>query len=111
MVNQILVNEVEQKTKSMPPELSAVLVILNADNELRTKALPFVDIKKSEIDWNGVFGNAFGSGHRAACVWAKSLWTDQAPAKVDIFDRSFSISPTLQAVVLKALAIRWGLTS
>ena len=109
MVNQILVNEVEQKTNSMPPELSAVLVILNADNELKTKALPFVNVEKQEIDWNGIFGNAFGSGHRAACVWAKSLWTDQAPAKVDAFDRAFSMSPGLRAAVIRALMIRWGL--
>ncbi len=109
MVNQVLVKKVEQTTNPLPPELAAVLVIFNADDELRAKALPFVNVEKREIDWNGIFKNGFGSGHRAACVWAKSLWTDQAPAKVDPFDRAFSMNAPLKAAVLNALAIRWGM--
>ena len=109
MVNQNLAVKFEQETNSLPPELSAVLTILNADNELKTKALPFVNVDKKEIDWNSIFKNAFGSGHRAAIVWAKCLWTDSAPAKVDAFERAFSMSPSLRAAVARALTIRWGL--
>ncbi len=109
MLNQ---NEKQETPKSsLPPELRAVLLILDSDDELKRKALPHVNVERQDINWNGIFENDFGSGHRACLCWAKSLWTDRTPAKVDIFDRSFSMSPRLQTVVLRAVAIRWGLAS
>jgi hypothetical protein len=109
MLNQ---NEKQETPKAvLPPELKAVLTILELDDELKAKALPHVNVARQDINWNGIFENDFGSGHRACLLWAKSIWTDRSPAKVDIFDRSFSMSPRLQAAVLKALAIRWGLAS
>jgi hypothetical protein len=86
-------NEKQQSPKTiLPPELRAVLTILESDDELKRKALPHVNIERQDINWNNIFANDFGSGHRACLSWAKSLWTDRAPSRV-------------------ALAIRWGLAS
>lgn len=93
----------------LPTQLRAVLTIVNADHELCTKALPFINIERQEVDWSGVFKNNLGSGHRAALVWAKSLYRDEAPVKIDPFDRALSMDANLRGAVLKAVAIRWGL--
>ena len=95
--------------QAMPSPLRAVLRIVTADEELKTKALPFVNVERQEIDWQNIFKNAFGSGHRAALVWAKAMWLDESPAKVDAFDRAFSMNNNLRQAVLDALTIRWGL--
>ncbi len=92
------------------PELRAVLTILNADEELRLKALPHVSVERREINWERIFRNDFGSGHRAALLWAKSLFRDEAPAKVDPFDRAFSMDNHLRVAVINAIAIRWGVS-
>jgi hypothetical protein len=107
MLNQ---NEKQETPKSiLPPGLRAVLLIPKSDEEIKRKALPHVNVERQDINWNSIFANDFGSGHRACLSWAKSLWTDRAPSRVDIFDRSFSMSPRLQATVVRDLAIRWGL--
>lgn len=109
MVNQNN-NETTKQTQSpLPSELRAVLTILEADTELKTKALPCVDLEKREINWNKIFSQDFATGHRAALVWAKALWLDQAPVKSDPFDRAFSMDTHLRTAVVQALAIRWGL--
>ena len=66
MVNQNNNVVVQQIQKPLPRELQAVLTILEADAEMKTKALPCVDIEKREINWNRIFSQDFGSGHRAA---------------------------------------------
>ena len=86
-----------------------MLVIVTADQELRSKALPFVDIERQEVNWSEIFKNDLGSGHRAAILWAKSLYRDEAPAKVDPFDRALAMDVNLRGAVLQAIAIRWGL--
>jgi len=107
MVNQ---NAIAQQAQTpFPSELRAVLTILEADAEMKNKALPCVDFQRREINWNKIFSQDFGSGHRAALLWAKALWTDQAPAKSDPFDRAFSMETHLRVAVIQALAIRWGL--
>ena len=95
--------------RELPLELWAVLLIFNADDELRTKALPFVNIERQTIDWDRISSHYFGSGHSAAVLWAKAIWLDQMPPKSDPFDRAFSMDNRLRFVVLKALGIRWGL--
>lgn len=104
-------NAKQNKTtkNELPTQLRAVLTIVNADQELCTKALPFINIERQEVDWSGIFKNDLGSGQRAALVWAKSLYRDEAPAKVDPFDRALSMDANLRGAVLKAVAIRWGL--
>lgn len=100
--------QTQRKVTGSSP-LSAALVILKADDELKTKTMKFVNFEKKEINWNGVFSQDFGSGHRAALLWAKSIFLDRAPAKVDPFDRVYSMDMHLRIAVLNALYIRWGL--
>ncbi len=96
--------------KNLPTQLRAVLTIIASDDELRIKALPYVNIDRREIDWSGIFNQDFGRGHRASVVWAKILWLDETPAKVDPFNQAFSMSPHLLHAVLEAIAIRWGIS-
>lgn len=106
-------NQIENTNTAskLPTELRAVVTVLSADAELKLKALPHVNIERREINWNKMFSQDFGSGHRAAILWAKALWVDEAPAKVDPFDRAFSMDPHLRAAVIQGLAIRWGLAA
>ena len=95
--------------KSLPGELRAVIHILSADDELRSKALPFVDINKHEVNWYGLSQNYFGSGHSSAIMWAKSIWSASQPKHFDLLERSSSMDSTVRKSVLEALAISWGL--
>lgn len=88
-----------------------MLVIFNADGELRRKALPHVSVWSSHsIDWESVMENDFGSGHCAAVKWARAIWEDRVPeGRSDPFERAFAMDGWLRGTVLKALAVRWGL--
>ena len=58
MVNQNQNVVVQQGQDPLPSELRAVLTILEADTEMKTKALPSVDLQKREINWNKIFSPA-----------------------------------------------------
>jgi hypothetical protein len=90
--------------------LRAVLTIFNSDEELKRKALPYVDIESERIDWEGIFQNDFGGGHGAAVKWSQAIWEDRTPEGADPFCRALAMDDYRRRVVLKALAIRWGLT-
>lgn len=89
-------------------ELRAVLRIFQYDEELRAKALPFLDVGRHSIDWEGIGENDFGGGHSAAVLWAKAIWCSRIETKSDPFDRGFAMNSGLQLAVIEALAIRWG---
>ncbi len=93
----------------LPSQFRAVLKIVSADQELRRKALPHVDLERREVNWTEIFNSDLGSGHRAALIWAKALYRDEAPPRADVFDRAFAMDGSLRSVVLEAVAIRWGL--
>lgn len=86
-----------------------MLTIFTVDEELRSKALPFVDIERDRIDWNGILNNDFGGGHGAAVKWAYAIWGDCVPEGADPFTRAFAMDDRLRIAVLTALTIRWGL--
>lgn len=90
-------------------ELRAVLAIFNVDEELKRKALPFVDIDRESIDWDGVLDNDYGGGHGAAIKWSQAVWGDCVPEGADLFCRAFAMDDRLRHSVIRALAIRWGL--
>ena len=94
--------------RHIPCEMDAALHILNYDEELKRKTLPFVDIEKQAIDWYGIFRQHFGSGHHAAVLWAYCLWADKAPT-VNPFEAAFSMEAGLRRTVIQAIAIRWCL--
>ncbi len=99
----------QRREEPLPRELRAVLTIFNADGELRRKALPYVSIERQSVDWDGILENDFGGGHSAAVLLARCIWTDSVPKGSDPFDRAFAMDGWLRQIVLKALAIRWGL--
>ena len=94
---------------SLPRELRAVLHIVTADEELRAKALPHINIERQSVNWPNIWSNDFGGGHSAALIFAQALWCDRVETKSDPFDRAFAMDRTLQIVCIEALAIRWGL--
>jgi hypothetical protein len=104
-------NAVEQQLdqSKLPTQLRAVLRIVTADEELKQKALPFVNIQRREIDWQSIFRHDLSSGHRAALIFAKICWLDEMPLKADPFDRAFSMDQRLRVAVLEALSIRWNI--
>ena len=99
----------EAKHRPVPSELLAVLTILGADDELKVKALPHVDIERREVNWFAISQNPFGSGHMAAIMWAKCLWSMRNPSHFNLFERSFSMDDSLRAAVLRGIGIAWGL--
>lgn len=92
----------------MPRELRAVLRIFNADDELRRKSLPHVNIERQSINWPAIWANDYGGGHSGAIVWAHALWVDRIETKADPFDRAFALDGNLQRACIEALGIRWG---
>ena len=94
---------------TLPRELRAVLQIINADGELKAKALPHINIERQSIHWPGIWQNDFGGGHSAALVFAQALWFDRVETKADPFDRAFAMDRKLQIACIEGLAIRWGL--
>lgn len=104
-------NAVEQgfDQSKLPAQLRAVLRIVTADDELKQKALPFVNVRAREIDWQSIFRHDLSSGHRAALIFAKICWLDVMPVKADPFDRAFAMDQRLRMAVLDALSIRWNL--
>jgi len=101
-------NQMNQSA-NLPRELRAVLRIFTANEELKAKALPYVDTRRQSIDWPGIWSNDFGGGHSAAIVFAQAIWCDRVETKSDPFDRAFSMDRDLQIACIEALAIRWGL--
>lgn len=101
--------KMDSLNRMLPTELRAIIHIFSADQELREKALPFVDIEKQEVNWFRLCGNHFGGGHSAAIMWARSIWFSKFSASSDILERSTSMDLTVRRSVLEALAIAWGL--
>lgn len=86
-----------------------MLLIFNADSELRRKALPHVNVSHQSVDWESIMENEFGGGHSAAVKWARAIWEDRVPEGTDPFNRAFAMDGWLRRAVLKALGIRWGI--
>jgi hypothetical protein len=102
-------NQLTDSESKLPRELRAVLRIFTADEELKRKTLPHVNIERQSINWPKIWSNDFGGGHSAAIVWAQAIWCDRIETKADPFDRAFAMDFSLQRACIEALAIRWGL--
>jgi hypothetical protein len=106
---EMMIDEVN--AADLPSQIRAVLLIFEADGELRAKALPYVDIENEVVDWDGIYENDFDGGLWAALTWAKAIYCDQVSTTSDPFDRAFAMDQKLQVAVLRALATRWGLSA
>ncbi len=88
----------------------AVLVIFESDDNLKLKALPFINFEKQTIDWDSMEkNNTFSANQWAAVFWAKAIWHNYALTVRDPFDAAHEMRQSTQNAVLRALAIRWGL--
>ncbi|MCM2282838.1 MAG: hypothetical protein NDI61_13440 [Bdellovibrionaceae bacterium] len=99
----------EKSERKLSTQMRAVLLIFGADKFLMESVAPFINFDTETISWDQINKIPFGSGHRAATAWAYGVWTDQPRPKSNVFDAALSMSPGLQAAVLQALALRWGL--
>ncbi len=99
-----------QPTKKYSVQMRAVLMVLEADHYLMNSVRPFINFDTETIHWNQILKIPFGSGHRAAITWLYGIWTDEERPGSNCFDAALSMSPNLQFAVLKALALRWGLS-
>ena len=91
----------------MSRQLKAVLVIFRSCSELQIKALPFVDVRSHEIDWDTIFRQDFGSGHTAAVRWAYTIWCGGYAPGRDPFLNSLAMDDSVVCAVLAALRIWW----
>ena len=88
----------------------AVLIILESDDNLKLKALPFINFENQAIDWDAMETNTiFSADQWAAIFWAKAIWYNYAVTVRDPFDVAHEMRQSTQNAVLRALAIRWGL--
>jgi hypothetical protein len=97
------------ESKILSPELQAVLHIFSINDELRTKALPHVDIEKENINWFIIGRQHFTSGNNSAVMWARSIWLGRSPIDDDLLERSFSMDLKVRKSIVEALGIIWGL--
>ncbi len=102
-----VLNLVSERKHSV--QMRAVLFILNADPHLMNSVWPFLNLETETIFWDEIFKIPFGSGNRAGASWAYCIWTDELRPRANCFDAALSMTPNLQAAVLQALALRWGL--
>lgn len=100
---------IEKSQRKFSTQMRAVLLIFGADKFLMESVAPFINFDTETIYWDQINKIPFGSGHRAATAWAYGLWTDEPRPKSNVFGAALSMSPGLQAAVLQALALRWGL--
>jgi hypothetical protein len=90
----------------MTTHLKAVLLIVNASPELRRKVLPFIYIRREEIDWDGLVDQDLTGGTQAALVWIQCIWSGETVG--DLIGRANALDETTRKAVLKALAILWA---
>jgi len=90
-------------------QMRAVLMVLNADPFLKAVVSPHVDLNLESIYWDKIFKLSMSSGYSAAIAWLYGIWTDEPRPRANIFDGALNLSPALQAAILNALALRWGL--
>ncbi len=90
-------------------QMRAILAIFGADPYLMKSVEPFIDFSTETIEWDEIFKLPLSSGHKGACVWAYSCWTDGQRPRVSYFENALNMDENLQTAILKALSLRWGL--
>ncbi|MCM2281467.1 MAG: hypothetical protein NDI61_06430 [Bdellovibrionaceae bacterium] len=104
-----VVSTTEKAERKLSTQMRAVLLIFSTDDFLLKAVSPFINLDTETIYWDQIQKIPFGSGHRAATTWAYGVWTDELRPRTNCFDAAFSMGPRLQAAVLQALALRWGI--
>ena len=95
-------------------EIRTVLTIINASVDLKRKVLPHVDLARSEIHWDQIYGCDLTHGERAAITWAHALWegslwvTATELGCADPFESARHMDGKFRMAVVRALAIWLG---
>lgn len=97
--------------RKLSVQMRAVLMVLEADQNLKDMVAPHIDLELESIRWDRIFQIRFGSGHSAVIAWLYGLWTDEPRPRSNVFDGSLWLPPRLQVATLNALALRWGLAA
>lgn len=105
MQNEIEIQKIQRKIST---QMRAVLTIFSADLYLMRLVEPHINLSTETNQWDPIFKFPLSSGHRVCAVWAYSLWTDEIRTKANPFDGTLNLDSNLQAAILKALSIRWG---
>ena len=95
--------------RKLSNQLRAVLLIFNADADLRKAVSPFINFETQSIHWAGITKLPLSSGHRNALAWAYGVWTDEILPKSKLLDGALNLGPSFKIAILEALCLRWGL--
>ena len=91
--------------------MRGVLSIFASDRFLKDAVLKYVDIHSESIQWDQIFKVSFSSGHKAAVEIAYLIWTDEIPENANPFAAALTMDCETQEACLRALALRWGISS
>lgn len=94
--------------RTLPNEYRAVLHILNADEILRTKAVPFVDTETHVIDWYAISQIPLDAGRSAAVLWAYTLHGGSVRG-ANPFVCAYEMDAHLRRAVVQAIALKWNI--
>ena len=99
----------------MEPSSNMKAVLIIAEHKELGKILtPLLNIERDEIDWERLnkYEGTLSGGFRAAISWAVCLFCDEVPPEDwgyrDPFGSFGAMDRELQALVMKALALRHG---
>ena len=101
----------QKSQRKLSVQMRAVLMILEADPYLKNMLSPHIDLDLESIRWDRIFQFRLSSGHSTAVSWLYGIWTDEPRPRSNVFDGSLNLTPKLQAAILNALALRWGLAA
>ncbi len=101
----------QKPQRKLSVQMRAVLMVLEADPYLKDMLSPHIDVELETIRWDRIFPIRFGSGHSTVVSWLYGLWTDEPRPRANVFNGSLNLTPRLQAAILQALALRWGLAA
>ena len=91
-----------------PDRISAVMCIVETDEELMEKVTRCVDVEKKDIDWYQVFNMDYTPSAYAGLVWAKSLYDGKTMSGKDIFSLIGDMNKKMRGAILEGACIAWN---
>lgn len=100
----------QKPQRKLSVQMSAILMVLEADPYLKEMLSPHIDLDLDSIRWDRIFQFRLSSGHSTVVSFIYGIWTDEPRPRANVFGGALNLTPKLQAAILNALALRWGLT-
>jgi hypothetical protein len=91
-------------------QMRSVITIFAADNGLFDVLSPFIDFANNSIDWPRIRSLSLCSGHKAVVDWAWICWCGEIPEGTNPFDAVPDLDDQFRRAIVKALAVRWGVS-